>query len=75
MFNPPPAHGIPDSPDCARPTGSVGQATRRAEADPALTLNSDHRVGAGHERGSHYPGPRLVTEVERPAHEPRAERS
>ncbi len=31
--------------DCARPTGSGGQATRRAEADPALILNSDHLVG------------------------------
>ncbi|WP_157862052.1 response regulator, partial [Methylobacterium sp. Leaf361] len=34
---------------CARPTGSGGQATRRAEADPALILNSDHLVGAGHQ--------------------------
>ena len=41
--------------DCARPTGSVGQATRRAEADPALTLNSDHLVGAGQ--------PRIVRDV------------
>ncbi|SEP48131.1 hypothetical protein SAMN04487843_12656 [Methylobacterium sp. ap11] len=31
---------------CAHPTGSAGQATRGAKADPTLTLKSDHHVGA-----------------------------
>ncbi|WP_162239264.1 P27 family phage terminase small subunit, partial [Methylobacterium sp. Leaf100] len=34
---------------CARPTSSAGQATRGGAANRALTLSSDHLVGADHD--------------------------